>query len=294
MKINFVNAGHEGMASYRYHTMMPAYQLSKLGHTCNISKRPLDNQDIYIFGKHHNYEEQKYIKEVSGKTVFHCCDNHFQTKHRDHYITMLKGADLVMSTTRQMADIIKSEVGVEAVVVPDTFEFPIDTPRFDYHGGPLRILWYGHVSNIYGLAQIVDKINKHNLKICTHLPNDSDVQVHPLQFVQYSQPMLKLCFEWCDVVIIPVKTNERRIVKSHNRMTEAIISGKFVVAYPLESYKEYDKWMYVGDVVEGVEWLTHQGPHSITERIKRAQSHAINSYNPERIGKLWATALDLT
>lgn len=294
MKINFVSTSHEGMASYRYHNMIPAYQLSKLGHTCNLSKRPVENQDIYIFSKHHEYKDQKHIQEVSGTKVFHCCDSHFDTKHNEHYRHMIKHADLVICTTRLMADIVKQETGVDAVVVPDTFEFPIDEPRFDYHGGKLKVLWYGHLSNINGLSKIVDQITHHNLKICTHATNESHVKIHPIHYIEYSHPSLKMAFEWCDVVIVPVNMeNGRRLVKSHNRVTEAVISGKFVIASPIESYKEYDKWMYIGDVVKGLEWLTHQGPTEITKRIRQAQSHAINSYNPERIGKLWATALDL-
>ena len=292
MKVNFVNAGVVGFASYRYHNLLPSKFLTRLGHVSAVTKAPIPEFDVYIFSKHHDYAEHDTINQCKkwGKTVFHCCDNHFQTKHKQHYKNMISRADYVITTTKEMQKVIKEETGKDAVLIPDTVEWNEETPAY-CRQGKLRLLWYGHISNLFGMAEIIDKLDAYKLKVCTLIPKDSEIQMSPNLYVPFDFPSMKMCFEWCDAVIIPVREGDRRKVKSHNRLSEAVRNGKFVIASPMEAYKEFSEWMYIGDVLEGIKWLDTQGPATITKRIGQAQDHINANYSQEKVGHLWEQTL---
>ena len=97
-----------------------------------------------------------------------------------------------------------------------------------------------------------------------------------------------------DAVVLPQDTQSAwGNVKSHNRLVETLRAGRFAVASPIPAYRELENYAWVADdLAEGVEWaLDH--PAAAVERIVAGQRHVSERFAPERIGALWADALQL-
>lgn len=291
MKVNFIIITDETVASFRFHNVIPAQELSFLGHQSFITEYPLDGCDVYVFSKHLNYGDHWYMKALKSegkKTVFHCCDNHFNLPHGDHYRRMINTADIVTASTQAMADIIQSETGVFAKVIPDVYEQGERSACFK-PDGKLKVLWFGHPSNLDGLAESMP-LEDIDLVLCT---STSEVPL-PLvgqKVVLWTPKNLHMALDWCDVVIIPsIVSDDRKVVKSHNRLTDSVMSGKFVIATPLPSYEEF-KDIYLGDIKEGLDWLKCKDTTDIENRIAKSQDYIRTKYSPDVIGKRWAEVL---
>lgn len=294
LRINFVSVANEQLASYRYHIQIPARELANLGHKVDISKFPVLDADVYVFSKHYNlgdYWSVRGLKTDDRKTVFHCCDNHFMDSHGDHYRRMIFNTDQTIVTTETMASMVKMETGFDATIIPDTYEFEEKAPSFNPKDR-LKLLWYGNPTNFSDLLDIAPEIRDYSLGICTDNAILKDIHGDATTF-PYSPDNLRKAFEWCDAVIIPSSMEKDKIVKSHNRLVEAVRQGKFVIANALPSYREFSDWMWVDGIQEGLAWVTTKPNREIEKRIQLAQTYIEQKYNASLIGELWQKALSV-
>jgi hypothetical protein len=274
--------------------MIPARELKRLGHEAIISPWPRISEDVYCFSKHFNsgdYFSVRGIKEVGKKTVFHCCDNHFDNEHADHYRRMLETVDVVIASTEEMASVIKVETGRDATIIYDSYEFDEKEPSFEPNG-PLKLLWFGHPSNLNSLLAIWPKLND-NVMIVTAKEVQGKIKMdgEAVPIVAYSEENLLKALDMCDAVIIPSEMGARQKVKSPNRLIEAVRRGKYVLADSLPSYMPFDKWMWLGDIPKGIEMLKLQEKDTIEGRIRDAQAYIRETHDPELIGKQWEEVL---
>ena len=293
-KINFVTLSQNKFASYRYHNEIPARELQFLGHDTTISPFPAIDHDVYVFSKHHNFGEYwavKGLKTEGKRTVFHVCDNYFGYEERDHYIRMIKEADIVVTPTTQMAAVIRNETGKEATVIPDSYEFPLADPEFRGLSSRLRVLWFGHQFNLRHLKTILPLPDFCELRICTLFENNTPPpSVAKYPYIPWSHQALIQELKDCDCVIVPFDLNEEySLTKSANRLVESVRRGRFVIASPIPSYQEFNE-MYIGDIHEGLNWLKDQSNDEIIRRIAETMKQ-IEKYNPQRIGKIWEEVL---
>jgi hypothetical protein len=292
MRINFVSVADKSMASRRYHVDLPAAQLASAKHEVTVATYPLV-ADINVFSKHWNYGDPVYAKGVQamgGKAVFHICDDHFETEHVDHYRKMIHACDVVVSSTKFLARRVKEETGIEPVVIEDSFEGQKKKPEYDPNE-KLNVLWFGHHSNLDSLAEIMPLGGNYQLMIVTTQGLRMPEVFKGAMAKAWSPSNMEQAFNWADVVIIPVRDELRKFSKSHNRLTEAVVRGKFVIAGKLDSYMPYEDSMWVGDVREGLQWVQLQKKEEIERRIAEAQKLAYHKYAPPVIGKKWETVL---
>ena len=209
---------------------------------------------------------------------------------------MIKQADKVLASTTIMGERVRQCGGINEVdIIEDSIDYPRKEPVYRPDDGKLRVFWYGHHSNLDTLAPILPLPDHCELSICTsngiQLPmefNGMDINIAP-----WSPQAMLVGLEWCDCVILPIRDELRKMGKSHNRMTEAIQRGKFVIAGELNSYTPYKDSMWIGDIHEGLEWLIDQPAKDIETRIAYAQKTA-DQYLPENIGEKWATYIEET
>ncbi len=71
---------------------------------------------------------------------------------------------------------------------------------------------------------------------------------------------------------------------------EAIWAGRFVVANPIPSYREFDDFAWLGDsIVDGIKWaLDH--PDEVRRRIAAGQEYIEKNHSPEVIARQWDAA----
>jgi glycosyltransferase involved in cell wall biosynthesis len=91
----------------------------------------------------------------------------------------------------------------------------------------------------------------------------------------------------CDAVIIPSLQDERKQVKSANRMIEALWAGKPVVAQPMPAYTAFGQWTPIRPLIsEGLEQLMTER-EQIASRVQAAQAFIADHYSPAVIGAQW-------
>ncbi len=299
MRINYVTITDNTMGSYRYQIETPAIELKRLGHEVIITSHPFPDMDVYLFHKHFRTEEQQMIRDIKFQdsnpiTVFIVSDSHFNSRHREHYMTMIKRADQVVASTDKLAEYIKEETGVTATVIFDPWgiEFEEQPPSYNPNGN-INAMWFGHKSNIRGISDCMMKVKDLKYTIITN-PEVRGIVLDDgvCNAIPYSIKEMENGFKKCDIVIIPQNLNDpTKLAKTHNRMVDSFRAGKFVVASPVSSYLLFKEWAYIGDVEEGIKWLRNQSKEEINSRIGKAQEFIRKIFDPKIIAKQWEQAL---
>lgn len=299
MKLNYISISDNSMASYRYQITTPAKELAKMGHQVIVSSNPLDDIDVYIFHKHLRFEEQDMAKELKkkAKIVFVISDAHFDDNDpwRDHYINMCAIADKVVCATEALAKTIKAFTGINATVIFDPWgvEFEEKQPCYKPNG-KLKLMWFGHPSNFNGLFSVLNYLLDNEILVVTskEVEKIKGLNGYELIPIPYNISNMAKTFEKCDAVIIPQNLNDiTKLAKTHNRVVDSFRAGKFVVCSPVDAYLDFKDYAYIGDVVQGVEWLKEQNPKEIEERITKAQEFIRKTFDPKILIKQWEEVL---
>lgn len=302
MKISFVRTVDESLASFRYRIKIPMQPLIDKGHTVNIvDELPnADDCDFLIFSKHfhkaRDYTMATKAKEAGIKVVYDICDNHFNTTNSDYYRSMTALADIVTCNTPVMKDVILEEAGRFASIVDDPYELPEKAPKFS-PGDVLNILWYGHGVNLNTLPPVLGDLSKLsrpvNLRVISNAPFRGSMSSVKIDYIPWSPATMAAGLEWCDMIMVPtILDDQTKITKSHNRVTEGIRSGRFVVAHPLPSYEKYRPFAYIhNNLGVGIEWAL-RNPDKVVDAIEGGQRFINVTISPEDIAGQWEEALN--
>lgn len=265
----------------------------------NVLNKELLKVDVVVLSKIFNSQGEKIAiaaRELGAKTVIDYCDHHFD--HIPYYKTMPKLADTVIATNKSMSELVKKETGADAIVIGDPCENPYRPAWFQVNNDEcLKVLWFGSGSNfdtlVYFLPHLANLGHKRPLHLHVVTQNNEKLldaikksQVN-YSFSEWSVATLHKAFESCHLVVIPSYINQRKSVKSPNRLIESIWAGKMVVAYPLPSYQEFgDYAKLTEDLVEGILWCL-ENQAEVISRIKKGQEYIKENYTPTQIGLQW-------
>ena len=264
------------------------------------------------------------------KVIADISDDHFaRPVYGEYYKTLVNQADLTVASTPKMAEIVRHYTSRPVLVAGDPFEgvrreVKFAPPRaraksllgrvlgnvLARPGGrsALRPLWFGYGSNLDSLVDLLPELHRlvarHALelnlvtspqpgveRLCTKF-NEDYAPVCTLRFSPWSIDTTWQALSECDLVIIPVRMNDPgKLVKSPNRLIEAIWAGRFVVANPIPSYQEFGDFAWLGDnIVDGIEWAVEH-PGEVRRRIAAGQEYIARSYAPETIAQQWDAAV---
>ena len=283
MKINYVTIANEYLASYRYRIHIPVKHLRDMGHEVVVGMAV--EADVGVYGKHFSYSEYDCAKSnMHDKVVFDCIDDHFKGLHKEYYSKMVDVADEVVCATPFMWDVICEETGVNAHVIIDPYEFD-EAPA--HYSGTRNILWFGHRTNLSSLEKVLGHLDDYKLTTVSN----ATLAKGDINFVPWSPGAVRHELAVTDVVIITSSTDREKQVKGANRMVESIRRGRFVVANYTPAYDEFKKWMYIGDIQGGLEWVRKQSKGEIVKRITEAQAHIRKMFDPLKIAKKWESVL---
>lgn len=260
-RISFIHAMGEQSASCRYRALTPSLGL---GATMNDL-----TADTLVFSKPqiHELMDMARAKARGAWVVADFCDDHFDWVH---YAEALRLACAVTCNTHVMAARIK-ELGRDAVVVPDPYEFPLRAP----HCNGVNLLWFGHSVNKHSLDRIMLDIAGYPLRVVSNFGGS----------LNWSIPVMREELAYADIVIIP----ETAKYKSNNRALEAIRQGCFVVAEPHPSLTGIPG-IWLGNIKEGIEWA-RQNLSQANERTRTAQAYLEGAYSPQIITNAWRNAI---
>lgn len=311
-------------ASVRYRVLIPAQQLVRRGHRIDIRTTPKEgwppdaadkiHSDVVVFSKsfHPSNEELADDLQYAGaRILLDICDNHFEhPEYGPHYHRMVAIADQLIASTERMAEIIEQHTGRKAKVISDPLENRKGAPAFQPRFPALRLLWFGHPSNLDGLLPVLPEIQALSdlypirLQLVTNpVPglaekvtgwNRNHGERLHTEILPWSLEAVSGALEACDLVLIPSLATDRKSVKSPNRLIESIWSGRWVVAHPLPSYRPFADYCHLGDdLAEGVRWALEH-PDEVLSRIQAGQRALALSHSSYAISRQWEEIIDET
>jgi len=226
------------------------------------------------------------------------CDWHFDNPINRK---LSRIASRTVVQTEMMAAGVRQHFKIEPVIIEEPYEGPRGAPRFA-PAGTIRLLWYGHSSNLDTLGAGLEQVCKLDgmdflISIVTERPEEVDQVLSGLPeskaSVRFAVHQFSLNRQWrelaeCDAVLLPSYPAREKLVKGHGRLVQAIHSGRLALAYPLPQYEELADFCWCGEALgEGLAWaLTH--PAEILDRIRAGQACVDQRFSPARIASRWA------
>jgi glycosyltransferase involved in cell wall biosynthesis len=243
-------------------------------------------------------------------TLFDICDPRFdpgaETGRRNG--KMLRAADRVITSTPALAEVLRTMGGRDIRVITDPYEGPRGEPAWRPSPDRLKVLWFGHPSNLDTTDRLVEELGTIGrerpiqltlitgaapdlLKRCKEL-NQRWRHALALRYEEWSPGVLWAALAATDLVVIPsLADSPAKIVKSPNRMVEGLWAGRCVVANPLPAYLPFAPWAFVDDTIRGGLQRALAEQDRIVDRVRAAQAYIADAHSPERIGEEWELAI---
>jgi len=169
------NGWTSSLASLRYRVLVPAAELLQQGVRVQLSyarapaaeyaralAKTSDAIDLLCVSKCFHPPALAIIQSYAHAgvpIVADFCDDHFQDPGigpLQHAIAT--AARRIVVSTPAMAAAVREATGRDAVVIDDPFEGPPGQPRFSPSSDELRLLWFGHPSNLDTLAPMFQQL----------------------------------------------------------------------------------------------------------------------------------------
>ncbi|MEW5890865.1 MAG: methyltransferase domain-containing protein [Pseudomonadota bacterium] len=308
------------VASARYRVLIPAQQLARLGHDIKIDSVPPGRWppsaqghdfDVLVISKSGhpvNEELAKAMRARGVKVVADFCDDHFENPvYRTHYRNLAQLADQVVASTPAMAEAIRRHTGRQAMVISDPVEGPRGLPKFAPRFPALRIVWFGHPTNLNGLAAKAAELHALAARMPVRLtvvttPSDTaSALVAALaagaegrvqaELIPWSLEATWKAIEQADLAWIPVVDSDVKAVKSPNRLLEPLWAGRLVVADPVPSYLPFADLVPIGTGLERGVVDALEDPARIELNLREAQRRIARLHSAFECGRQWARAL---
>jgi len=297
-------------AGYRYYCYIPA---GILGGAILVYEKGMDPEafldqhqpDALILGKAFGdaYVDLARAAETRGIPVLATMtDWHFDDPVNRQ---LCKIASRVVVQTEMMAAAIRQHFRLDPIIIEEPYEGPRVPPKFS-PGEVVRLLWYGHSSNLdtleTGIAQIGRTRGKsfrisivtENVEMARQLLDGLPKSHASIQFETHP---FSLDRQWeelksCDAVILPSLPVREKMVKGHGRLVQAIHSGRLAIAFSLPQYEELAGYCWCGeDLGDGLAWaLDH--PSEVVERLVLGQAYIDERFAPARIARRWGEEID--
>ena len=254
MKIAYLPT-NQNIASTRLRKIIPMREMRKLGVEFGIG-------DVFIAQKH-GFSWDDLPKHQT--LVFDVCDDHFNNHLADHYRHGCAIADKVVCNSEVMREVIYTETGREATVIPEPYESPERTPLIGE-----SLLWFGHASNLKDIQRC--KFD-YPLTILTNFTGYPEWTPE-----RFAEEIAKPC-----IVVIPTG---KSMAKSENRMVESIRNGKYVCSDFLPAYIPFYEFFQPGSIPAQIDRVL-ANPGDSLNSIRLAQDYIRDRYSPSTIASQW-------
>jgi hypothetical protein len=330
------------LASVRYRLILPAAALQGEGWASRVTYLgPQANQrtllarfegcDAVVLGK--VWASLSILSDLSKRVVellttlqargtrviADFCDDHFVHPEIGPVLRAGLGvADTAVASTPGIASVLREYSSGPIHVVTD----PVEGPRRDAvvrdlettpasPTSPLRLLWYGHFSNLRSLELGISQLERfkagHPIRLTViSAGREAETLARNVDaawsssgsgcaFVQWTSGRVFSELAACNAVVIPSNPYDpRKWSKSPNRFAEAVWGGRFTVAHPLPAYQELAPYGCVGeDLAEGLLWYAKNAA-AAQERIRRGQAEMQERFAPEAVGRRWREIIETT
>ena len=230
------------LASARYRVLIPARQLTRLDHEVQVASLPPGGWpdavtglpcDVLVVSKSFHAANEKLaatMKARGVRIIVDLCDDHFaHPEYGGHFRRLAGLADQVVASTQAMAESILRHTGRDSIVISDPVEGPRGAPKFAPQFPALRLAWFGHPSNLNGLAARISELQA----LAARMPVRLSVVTAPtagaaalvaslappgngqpsVELVSWSTDATWKALENSDAVWIPVIDSDRLVVR---------------------------------------------------------------------------------
>lgn len=333
------------IASVRYRTLIPARELQQRGIE-NVVISPetdacrtgnwLAGCSAVVFGKLSLFDPNAFresamkhlalaarAQSLGIRVIADICEDRFDHQLLGGYWKdMLRTADKIVTSTAQLAELVRQAGAQDVEIVPDPVEGSWGRPRFEPdsdteaekpNGGSrsLKILWFGHQSNLDEVQAFLPELDRwvaaRSKCVDFHIVTAAGFGVEKIveermamgsgarvRYFEWAPETAEAALQRCDFVVIPATLHiSRKRSKSANRVTESLNAGRYVLAHPVPSYLEFADYAWIGDdLLEGMDWaLAH--PEAVINQIESGQLLIRQTYLPTAIALRWERALGL-
>jgi hypothetical protein len=250
------------------------------------------------------------VKRKPCPLVVDITDNPFEKRPPipAFYAEVLQICDAVVVNSERMAELIAPRTPRRPVVIEDAILGATSGAGFA-PGERLELLWFGHPTNLAyldacmpGLAAFAAEC-RCRLTVVTEASPNVERWVRNLQsrhapalearLVAWSLEATRTALQSCDLVLIPSNPADPfKAGASANRVAEALNAGRFPVASPLQSYRQFaDAAWLAPDLVAGIRWAL-ANRDAVLARIRRGQAQVSEKFAAGRIGRQWGELFD--
>lgn len=306
-------------ASVRLRSMLPGEELSRRGHDveqifyqdlpARLREQHFLSRDTFVFGKAFA-DFSPFIRAIKAnsraKVVIDICDNVFVPPEdglKLYYLAILPRADAVITSSEILSDVLRDKIrpDVELFSVPDAVEGQRIEPIFEPRARSIRLLWFGYPNNLPLLSNELPNLSKLtqaaevSLSVVSAWPSHASLPpliggIH-MRYPRWSSKVMNDELKACDFVVVPSDESPARRTKSANRLVTGIWAGKFVVAYPLPSYRSFAPFAHLDcDLVAGIRWAL-ESREVVRQRILAGQRYIEKHYAIELIADAWERAV---
>ena len=173
-------------------------------------------------------------------------------------------SDFIVVKTKTASRVLYENTNLKSFVVPDMVRYQSNNviTKITY---PFKISWFGmstnHETLINELKDIDAKNLKINLIIITNFISEIKLKITSIKLVNINVKYV----EWheqankeiikSEIVILPYPNDKERLVKSSNRIIDALNLGRFVILSNVNQFEEFKNYTYFGDISEGLIWI---------------------------------------
>lgn len=307
MKIRFfADSFKTKRASHRLRGDLMAKSLQSQGYDATASGNldGVDRDTVVVFLKLSQPDQIEYAKSLGALTIYDLCDNKFGEK--PEYVPCCQTADVITVNSDAMAESVKVHTNRTSTVIPDPYERPELSPRFA-PSDAIKLLWFGGGSSLkfFPMIQVWQKLEREIVNYeFTMITGKSErvrnkqlerqnkgiysgINFDKLKFVEWSWELQGKLLAETDIILMPVNTEHYRTeTKSANRLIDGLMSGKFVITSPLDSYVEFQPYTWQEDYISGIKWA-QQNVQSVIQRITSGQEYTRQHYHPDIIAQRW-------
>jgi hypothetical protein len=300
--------GEHTRASRRFRATIPLKGMRENdGQIEDLFKEAVRN-DIIILAKDTSIKEGQFLLDNNIKFVFDICDDKWGSRKKnlvDTYNFLCKNANLVVTSTPTLANIIFRNTGKQAHVISDPVERERKEPdvkiitddttiKFAYYGAGKNfdIIDWNKIVN--DLKRVHDKIEIHAVigRVEKHLKTVQDLIEKKILFAyQWTYELQDKIVDDCHFILIPiVSVNENISAKSPNRLIDGIQRGKLVLTNTgVDSYEPFRNFSYFVSNFNYGQGLKHaiNNRNEVLQNIKAGQLYIDQHHTPEIIGKKW-------
>ena len=299
--------GEHTRASRRFRAIIPLKGMRKNdGQIEDLNKATRD--DIIVLAKDTSIKDAQFLLDNKVKFVFDICDDKWGSRKKklvETYNFLCKNANLVITSTPTLANIIFRHTGKKAHVITDPVERERKEPillnikedtiiKFAYYGAGknFEVIDWNKIVN--DLKRIHNKIEIHVVigRVQKHLDKVKHlIEQKILYAYQWTYELQDQIVDDCHFVLIPiVSVNENISAKSPNRLIDGIQRGKLVLTNTgVDSYEPFRNFSYfVSDFNygQGLKY-TINNRNEVLQNIKAGQLYIDQHHTPEIIGKKW-------